>query len=161
MSDNPYSSPEADLVQRGGSGETTLITNVVMDHLRRTRGWVRFVGVLGIIGATFYLLWGIVMLVIGSSTGIDPITGSGSVPYMVGRTLGSIINILFGLLFFYPAMKLWKYGGFIKSLESSYSVRDLEEALNQQRAYWKFTGIMLIISLSLILIGILIVAGNM
>ena len=45
----------------------------------------------------------------------------------------------------YPLVRLSKYASAIARLRFSQSMADLEDALDQQRAFWKFVGIMTLI----------------
>ncbi len=58
-------------------------------------------------------------------------------------------------------MKLWNYANSIENLMSSGTVPDLEAALNEQRSFWKYVGILAVILLSLnvVMIGIVVIGG--
>ena len=57
----------------------------------------------------------------------------------------AIIYAVMSLLYVYPAVKLWSFANRIGSLASTRSVADLDAALNQQRQFWKFFGILVIV----------------
>ncbi|HEY1050343.1 MAG TPA: hypothetical protein VGE39_11330, partial [Prosthecobacter sp.] len=58
------------------------------------------------------------------------------------------------LLILYPTMKLSKYAACIRRLKETHSVADLDAALTEQRRFWKFYGILMLLYLCLLLIGI-------
>jgi len=142
-----------------GSGGEGRITELMIQHLSRTKVWVILISVLLFIGSGFLLLASLGMIIMGAagsaSGGIE--NALGGIP-AVGA---GVLYILFSLLYIYPAVKLWKYGSSIKQLTMSRSVSALEIALDQQRAFWKFTGIIAIIMIVfyIVLIVGLIVAG--
>lgn len=73
--------------------------------------------------------------------------------------VSGIFQLLFGALYLFPSIKLWKYGSSIRQLQLTQSVEDLEAAVAQQRGFWKFTGIMAIIAMImfvLMIIGVII-----
>jgi hypothetical protein len=60
----------------------------------------------------------------------------------------SVMGVFYLLLaFFYliPSVKLWKFGRAIKRLCLSGSNQDLEQAIEQQRGFWKFVGILIVV----------------
>ena len=117
----------------------------VISTLARTQGWVRFFSVLGFIIVALMVIAGIGMLFAG---GI--MLGAG------GAFIG-LIYMAFAGLYFYPALKLSQYASRIAALRHTQSERDLVAALEAQRSFWTFTGIMTVIVLGLYLV--LIVAG--
>ena len=156
---NPYSTPGSD-VFAGSSAVGGEITDGVLEQLRKTKGWVKFIGVMAFIGAGFMVVGGIIMMAGGAMGGM--LTGGASDAFGAGVGIGmGLIYIVMAIIYIYPGMKLWGYGKRIDQLLQDRASVTLEAALNEQRAFWKFSGIMLIILLSiyaLALVG-LIVAG--
>ncbi|WAC21917.1 DUF5362 family protein [Luteolibacter sp. SL250] len=70
----------------------------------------------------------------------------------------SMFYILIALLYIYPGLKLWKYANRITGFASTGAEVDLEMALNEQRAFWKFAGISIIVMIALYIVGIVAVA---
>jgi hypothetical protein len=64
-------------------------------------------------------------------------------------------------LYIYPTIKIWGYGTAIRKLVDSRSADDLVKALDMQRAFWKFIGIMMIILFSIyfLMFVVMIVMG--
>ena len=153
---NPYSTPGSDVFAGssavGGGGE---ITDGVLEQLRGTKGWVKFLGVLAFILAALMVGLGL-MIVAGGAMGAAFAEGTGA-PGGAGFTafLG-IIYIVMAFLYIYPGVKLWKYGKRIDQLLQDRASLTLEAALNEQRSLWKFVGIVAIITLSIYAIGIVV-----
>ncbi len=150
---NPYSTPAANLYASPpvSSGEAVAASTLAV--LSATKPWVRFMSVLMWIGVVF-------MLLVAAGMGIFSTLGAAK-SFPTGPLGGAqfiIFAAFYGVLAFvyiYPALKLWKYANRIGSLAASRSVIDLDAALNEQRSFWKFLGVMTIIMLSLYLVAII------
>jgi hypothetical protein len=147
---NPYS-PPADLPPFPGAVMAAAaapmppgaVSEVAVDLLRQTRPWVMFLSVLSFIGCAFMLLAGLAMVGVGlmasgAEKGVQALIGAVYLP-MAG-------------LYVYPGIKMWTYGSAIGRLLSSRSTVDLEEALRQQKSFWKFGGIAAIVVIGLYIV---------
>lgn len=147
-----YSAPKSQLLPGGaGSGQVSL---EAIEALRQTRPWVLFLAVLGALWAGFMLLGGIMALLAGvvgtasmassssGSSGGAGIPSSFPAAVMIGV---AIMYLVFGGLYLFPVIKLFKYAGAIGALTRSGASADLENALRQQKGFWKFLGIMAIV----------------
>lgn len=150
---NPYSSPVTDAKSSGGSDA---ITPGVIRALAGTRPWVRLCSVIGFISIGFMLLAALAMLAGGGAAMLNG--DSGAMPFTGFPVIIGVAYLVMAALYFYPAIKLWKYGSHIVTLMSSNSVTDLEAALDCQRSFWKFVGIMVIIMI-VFYVGIGLFAG--
>ena len=63
--------------------------------------------------------------------------------------VGFFLYMGMGALYFYPALKLSQYASRIAILRQTRSERDLARALEEQRAFWAFCGVMTVITLAL------------
>lgn len=120
------------------------VSDIAIDLLRRTKGWVMFLAVLGYIGSGLMLFCGLMMVVAGGALGAAAESG---LPLSFSA-LG-FIYIAFTALYIYPCVKLHQYARGIKALLSSGATIDLETALDKQRAFWKFCGILAIVIFSI------------
>jgi SNF family Na+-dependent transporter len=88
----------------------------------------------------------------------------GSISTMVGNVGGVVFLIVYpvlGVLYIFPCLFLSRYASTITQFESSHQRADLENALDAQRSFWKFVGIMALVGLVLALVAIplAIIAG--
>lgn len=158
MEPNPYSSPHAADTGTPPFGSTPgLVSAAAVQQLAATKPWVRFISVIIFIGSGFLLLAAlgmIIALVAGSaiahSTSKSPTPFSGS----LGITL-VISYALMAILYLFPGVKLWKYASRIGDLLASGRDEDLVAALNQQRSFWKFIAILMIIMIAIYLLAII------
>ena len=70
----------------------------------------------------------------------------------IGIFIG-FIYLALAVLYFFPALKLTQYANRIASLRESHSEQDLVSALDAQRSFWAFVGIMAIV------MGIIMIAA--
>jgi len=165
METNPYLSPSSDPF--GGSSFTSAegVTDLVLTHLRRTKGWVKFIAIMAFIGAVLMLGGGVMMMIMGIFSGAAFGAMGGAEMGLMGGfsgVLGIGLGVLYaamGALYFYPGLKLWKYGTRIDALLLDRSPDTLALALNEQRAFWKFTGVMIIVMLILYVVALVAIIG--
>ena len=138
------------------------ISQAVLDHLARTKGWTRFFSVMLWIGAVFLILAALMMIAVGSIGGLAGGEMMGAMGGMIGGAVIGVIYLAMAFFYIYPAIKLGKYSSRINDLLASPSDSLLAAALNEQRAFWKYTGIMMILFISLyvvVIIVAMVVAG--
>lgn len=164
--DNPYAAGQAD--PGAAAGSQSLITPRVHNALGRTRPWVRLLAVLGFISSGLMLLGGVFMLIGGgliAAAGASGGSGHGLPVQLTGGLPMVIIAVVYigmGVLYLFPSLMLWNYGGRIASMERTRAVGDLEGALEQQASFWRFVGILalVMIALYLVLIVVMVVAAG-
>jgi hypothetical protein len=152
---NPYSSPAANLYGSSTSGAADAVAASTIAALAGTKPWVRFMSVLMWIGVVFMLLGALALGAI-SMIGVAKQASSPANPFGGAQFL--VLAVIYGVMAFvyiYPAIKLWKYANRIGSLNSTRSVADLDAALNEQRGFWKFIGVMTILLISLYFVAII------
>lgn len=123
--------------------------------LQETRPWVLFLAILGIIVTALMLLGALSLLLMGSFVG-----AKAGIP-AAGLALMAIAYVLLSLLYIYPIIKLMKFCGAIKRLTFSGAAADLDEAMRQQKSFWKFIGILTLVMIIIYLVVIIfgVVAG--
>jgi uncharacterized protein DUF5362 len=118
-------------------------------HLQRTQPWVRFLSIMGFILAGFMVLFGLVVGAAGAATGNY-------------QTLGIMVMYpIMGVVYVFPSIFLLRYADRIKTFVASGLEEDLAGALDAQRSFWKFAGILTIVSIifSLLFIAIAVMVG--
>jgi len=140
---NPYSAPTSNVLAGGGGA----VPPAVIAELKGTKPWVRFISILMWIGCVLMMLFVVFSLLFGASVASKVGGGAAGAGYLIGMTLGYVIGII---LIIYPTLKLSKYASCIARLSESSSFNDLTAALAEQRRFWKFYGILMLIYLSII-----------
>lgn len=78
----------------------------------------------------------------------------------IGGAIGlGIVYFLMAIFYVYPALKLGGFSSRITELMNVPSEANLVAALNEQRSFWKYVGILMVIMLGLyavIIVGVLI-----
>jgi hypothetical protein len=146
LGSNPYRSPfSVSEGQAVGDESGQVMTHKVLSMLRQTQPWVRFLSVLGIIIAALMVLvgsFGFVAMTFASSR-------TDSFPFFLW-----LVYIAVGVLYFLPALLLFRYASRINDLWTNRSVRALEDALEAQKSFWKFVGILMLVVIVLYLLVI-------
>jgi hypothetical protein len=158
MSDfeNPYQSPQAASVPETPLSQGPALTDAMLRYLKEASPWLRFIGVLGFIGCGFTLLGGIIFSFIGSAAASWLSSFSMDAVRNIPSLLIGIIYIGYGALLFFPAFFTYRFGVQIRNYFSGNSEEALELAFKNNKALWKFKGILSIIGLSSIPVFIII-----
>lgn len=134
-SDNPYRSPEVVATPSDVGGSDPSLSSAA-HMLRQTKPWVRFISVLMFIGSAFLALGGAIMMAAGAAGG----------PRVPGAFAG-IVYVFMAILYVIPAVFLWRYADRIGSFMLHRTPGTLAHALEAQKSFWKFVGILTLIVL--------------
>lgn len=113
--------------------------------LHQTKPWVIFLSVLGFLGSGIMLLASVGMFLVGAF-----LPTNGNAPFPMG--LLGLVYLPLAAFYVYPAKKLWGYGSAISRLSLSRSSADLETAIAEQKSFWKFVGIAVVVMFGLYLL---------
>jgi hypothetical protein len=159
MSDtlNPWQSPEAP-AQAEENAARGILTETMIRRLKEASPWLRFVGILGYIGAVFLIVTGAIMVILLLVAGINAFASGSDATGIMGMfsSLMGFIYVAGGVLVFFPARYTHGFGAKIRNYLLSGAEKDLEEALKNNRSLWRFSGILAIVYLSLIPVGIVV-----
>ena len=114
------------------------VTPLMVDHLRATKPWVRFISIIMFISVGFMLLAGLALMLMGSVAG----RGMGSPAF--GPLIG-IIYFIMGGLYLVPAYFLHKYASSIGDFLQGGGDTAMETALGSQKSFWRFVGILTLV----------------
>jgi len=126
-------------------------------ELLSSQGWARFVSVFMFIIAGF-IVFGMVTSLANPPSRMNSLTYESSyqrAEYGRYRTILLIVGSIMALLLIIPAILVGKFSSAVKRYRFSGSMTDVEDALRQQKVYWRFTGIIGIIFLALMAVGFL------
>jgi magnesium-transporting ATPase (P-type) len=147
---NPWQSPET-VVKAEEHAAQGILTVEMIRSLKEASPWVRFIGILGYIGAVFLIITGIVVAIaLAVSGGSRPGGFMGLVSVFMG-----FIYIVLGVVVFFPARFTHRFGVQIRNYLVSGAEKDLEEAFKNNKSLWKFSGVLAIVYLALIPLGII------
>ncbi len=147
--DNPYSAPKA---ATGGTRRGGGVSEEMLASLRQTKPWVRLFSVIGFLSIALMLFGALSVMAAGlMMSGSEGGDGAAT----IGLMAMGVVYLLMALVYFFPALYLWQYASAIGRLLGSEEVADLEEALNRQKAFWKFIGILVVVMFGLMLLAVL------
>lgn len=112
-----------------------------MMAMSETRPWVTFLAVLGFIGAGFMVLAGLAMVFAAPAA-------------MPGGSFLGLVYLIPAVLYAVGANILYRYRASIASLQAGYGVEALENALEHQKSFWRFTGLTTAVLLGIYALGI-------
>jgi hypothetical protein len=133
------------------------LTADAQHYLSQTGPWVRFLSIMLFVGAAFMILAGISMVLMGL-VGLDSSTspfGSGSMPSGMAFLLGPVYVVIALLLYTVPGIFLFRYASAIKALKLTPSAPALEDALRNQKTFWRYLGIMAIVMLAIFVLAVM------
>lgn len=139
---NPYQAPKAEV----GSIEAhslagVSVTTTMIDHLRKTRPWVRFLATLSFVFLGLIGLFGIGTTLVSLST-----AGLFENYLMI---VPGLLYLGMLVLYFFPILYLHRFAGSLKQLLAEGGIRALEDAMRHQKSFWKFAGIMSAVTIGL------------
>lgn len=123
------------------------ILNRINDTLRSTRPWTRFLSILGFIAVAILILSGIAMML-----GKNFLPKSTDSPALM---LTGAINVAVSVFYLIPSIWLYKYSSAISRFLDGGGATELGNALVYQKSFWKYVGIMILVSMTVAILGIL------
>ena len=151
---NPYTAPQAAV--QGPAPEAPAagpVSQEAVEMLARTKPWVRFFGILGLIGIVLMVLGAVAM----------GLLSAGPFRYMglFARLGVGVLYLVLALLYIPPVLYLNRYASRIRDLMDDPSSFNLEQALKAQKSFWKYIGVFTVVFMciyALALIGVLVAA---
>ncbi len=120
-----------------------VVSEGMLEALQATRPWVKFIAIVWFVGVAFMALFGVAM-----TTGIYRGFSMPGMPVFFGKVLG-IFYIVMALVYVMPALYLYRYAKAIVGVQGVVTMAGFEDALKQQKSFWKYFGIFIIIVLAL------------
>ncbi len=152
--DNPYKAPETTAATTAAEGDFYL-PDPVRIPLLKSAPWMRFLGIAGFIVSGLIALLGVLfmagMTAVMSAFDMAGL-GSGTAIFM------GLIYIAMGALYFFPSLYLFRAGSSLKAYRENPVTEDLAASFTNSSKFWKFIGVLAIISLSFTALAIVIMA---
>jgi hypothetical protein len=123
------------------------LLNYIKNTLRATRPWTRLLAILGFIMAAITLLSGTAMII-----------GRNVIPAVAGKpppVLTGVVTAATSIVYLVPSIWLLKYSSAITRFLDGGGAVELANALVYQKSFWKFIGIITLVSIMLAVFGIL------
>lgn len=136
-------------------------TQQAQSFYNETAKWATFLSIIGFLGSVLMIIFSFFMFAMGSSMAStmsnSPIAGMFS-----GGLFGGFY-LLFAIINFFPAYYMFKFASKAKEALRSSSTGTLTESFENLKSYFKFTGIAVIVFISLYIIlffGIIVAAAS-
>jgi len=116
-------------------------------YFSQTRPWVRFLSIILFICIGCMVLGGLMILLVGMT---GSLLGSSNPIYdmMPGGTfVVGLVYIILAILYAAPAVFLSRYASAIKNLQAEPSSQVLEGAIKYQKSFWRYIGVLTVVSL--------------
>ena len=128
----------------GDNSSTRSITEAAWQYLLRMRPWLRVFSVFFGFYFGLMLLGGIGMLLLGGT----------------GTKLMGAFYLAFGMLYWFPTKYLWSAADALVPNEGSeLTAVQIETSLENQFKYWRYTGVLVAISIVISLVAVVLVMG--
>ncbi len=128
-----------------------VVSEDMLEALQATRPWVKFLAILGFVVMAFMIIAGLFMFVGFSFVPVRP-----GLPPFLGPILGIVYLVMAIFFYLIPCLYLLRYGNAITRIPASGQTA-LEDALKQQKSFWKYMGIFAII---VIAVYVLVIVGG-
>jgi len=115
-------------------GSSDEVNGGIAEILEATRPWVKTMSIFGFVMVGFMVLGGLLMGIAGA------VVGEASMVLM------TVVYGLMGLLYLYPALYLFRFASRINEFLAERTQATLAAALEQQRVFWKYVTIVVLIS---------------
>ena len=129
------------------------ITEEARQYLKTTSSWTTFYAIICFISVGIMILCGVFMLVFGgvmSSAGAYNYAGVyGYDPFSGIYAVMGVIYLIFGGVMIFPALYLYRFSDKVSKALSLNNTEILTRALGNMKSYWKFMGILTIVTIGL------------
>jgi hypothetical protein len=131
--------------------EKTLSESMIQ-NMKTAAPWMKFLAIVAFVGAGLLFIFGIIAL---------SKTGSGGYGYLhrvdsTALTITALVYIVVAVVILILGLYLYKSANGYSSFCQSHDANSLETAFLMQKKYWKMSGIITIVYLSLLIIALLI-----
>ncbi len=150
MSDitNPYKSTQSDFDEQKPVVPQGFFTGTMISYLKAASPWIKFMGIISFIGAGLMILSGIGMLALLPVLQNEFINSS-----FLARSFSSLLGVVYlviGIIYIFPAKYLYGFASKINLFLKTKDERAMELALANNTSFWKFNGILVIVSLAFV-----------
>ncbi|MBT8331609.1 MAG: hypothetical protein KJP06_04700 [Deltaproteobacteria bacterium] len=131
----------------GSADRDRAILNYIRKSLRATWPWTRLLSVLGFIGTGLMILAGLGLMV-----GESFIPVSEKAPPLVFM---GILYVLISVFYLVPSIWLSRFSSATSAFLKSGDAIELGKAIAYQKSFWKFIGILALVSIVLTVVGVI------
>lgn len=132
-------------VQKAGLSAVK-VTEQMINHMRSTKLWTKFLSIMGFIMAGFMVIMGVFIIFAGNlfAKGANP-----NLTIFMG-----IFYVLCSIFYIIPSLYLFKFASALNRFLSDRKDAEMEAAISYQKSFWKFCGILCLIGMIIAIVGI-------
>ena len=130
-----------------GVDKNRAVLNYIMNSLRATKPWTRLLSILGFIGTGLTIIVGLGIILGRNFLPMPP-----DAPPLI---FVGVFYILTSVLYLIPSIWLSKYSSAIASFLKGGDSVQLGNAIAYQKSFWKFVGILVLVSIVFMIVGII------
>jgi hypothetical protein len=123
---------------------TATLIPAISGILQRTQPWTRLMGILGFVSVAF-------MMVGGAAAGAIGLATQNSQAAVL-----LFVYPLLAVLYIFPSMYLVRYSKRIREFVAGGQQTQLEAALEAQRSFWKFVGVLSLAAVAVTVLGVVL-----
>jgi hypothetical protein len=120
-----------------------------LKDLDKTRKWTMFFAIVGFIILGLFVIFGLFAGVFLS------VFNTGNLPSGFPEWLIFVITLVFAVIYFFPVLYLFRFSKHTSNAVKTLDKQELNKAFKNLRAYYVYTGILLIVVLSIYLVAII------
>lgn len=158
MSDitNPYKSTQSDLNEQKLVVPQGFFSGTMISYLKAASPWIKFMGIISFIGAGIMILNAIGILFLSSflfpfirNVILNQLSSFSFLLRSFNAALG-VVYLAMGIIYIFPAKYLYGFSSKINLFLKTKDEHAMEHALANNASFWKFNGILVIISLAFV-----------
>lgn len=134
------------------------LTPLAYRYLDETRPWVRFMSIITFLAAALMVVMGGMMLLVSVFGGLAARNSgaAGSAFNPIVAVLLALFYVALAVIYVMPGLYLARYARAIGLLRTNDVASALEDALKQQKSFWRFAGIMTAIGVVVAVVGMIL-----
>lgn len=150
MENSNFQNPNASAQTQNLNSNQFVLSQNSITFLKDTRPWISFLGIVGfVMCGLLFILSVFLMYVISANSFLKS--------ELIGNTIGLLIGSIVG---FFPALFMFNYANSLKKFLATSDSLAMDNAMENQKKYFIFVGVVMIIYLAIIAIGLLVIAGS-
>ena len=122
-----------------------MITENMLLSLRQTKSWVRFISILGFLSFILIVMSSLILFVPMIKELTNIVEKIGQLPAIFLVVFLILMYVFFAISYYFPSYFLFKYASAIERLLDDGGVQEMEEALLNQKSFWRFVGIFILL----------------
>lgn len=134
------------------------LTPLAYQYLHQTRPWVRFMSIVTFLAAALMVVMGGMMLLVGVFGGLAARSSgaAGAAFHPIVAVLLALFYVALAVVYVMPGLYLARYAKAIGLLKTDGAPSALEDALKQQKSFWRFVGITTAIGVVVAVVGMIL-----